>query len=59
MVSLEDIEQIIEEWFDDYAHNQGIKGLTKLYAKIQCECERNLDFQLDEAINKALDEEKR
>ncbi len=48
MTSFEDIEQIIEEWFSDYACNQGIKGVAKLYAKIQYECERNLDFQLND-----------
>lgn len=55
MLSFEDVEQILEEWFTDYATTNGIKGITKLYAKIQCECERNLDFQLDVKINEALD----
>lgn len=55
MVGFEEIEQIVEEWFSDYALSNGLKGITKLYAKIQCECEKNLDFQLDEIINGALD----
>lgn len=55
MVSFEDVEQILEEWFCDYAATDGVKGIAKLYAKIQCECEKNLDFQLDNKINEVLD----
>lgn len=55
MVSFDDVEQIIEEWFSDYASSDGLKGITKLYSKIQCECEKNLDFQFDNKINELLD----
>lgn len=34
MTSLENVERIIEEWFDDYITIDGIKGIIKLYAKI-------------------------
>lgn len=48
MTSLENVERIIEEWFDDYITIDGIKGIIKLYAKITNECEKNLDCQLKE-----------
>lgn len=52
MVSFDDIESIIEEWFDDYSNERGIGGLAKLYAKVQYESDKNFDNQLQIQINK-------
>lgn len=48
MASYEDIEQLIEEWFTDYYSDYKMKGIIKLYSKIQIECEKNIDYFVNE-----------
>lgn len=46
MSSFEDIENIIEEWFSDYKNQYGNVGVSKLYAKILLQSEKELQYHL-------------
>lgn len=47
MTSFEDIEEIIDEWFSDYAI-EGNVSVAKLYTHIDNLNEKNLKYYLDE-----------
>lgn len=47
MTSYEDIEEIIEEWFSDYARDGNV-SVAKLYAYIDKLIEKNLRYYLNE-----------
>jgi hypothetical protein len=50
IVSYEDIESILDEWFADYSINGKI-NVAKLYARIESVCEKNLRYFLDNEVN--------
>lgn len=43
MVSFEDMESCIQEWFSDH-HHEGVCGIAKVYATIMMEAEKQLEF---------------
>lgn len=43
MVDFDEMKSCIQEWFADHSH-EGLVGISKVYATIICESEKQLDY---------------